>query len=344
MVVLTKKKVVEEVSGWLRVYDDGSVDRTWTGPPKVKFLSEPVPPSEEFVDGVATRHVVVDADSGLSVRIYIPEEAEEAEGAGTEPGRLPVLLHFHGGGFCISRADWHMYHAFYSRLVRSARAACVSVFLRRAPEHPLPAACDDAHAALLWLRAVAAGEAVEPWLAARADLGRVFLIGDSSGGNVVHHVAARASTENLSPLRLAGAIPIHPGFVRARRSESELKTENESPFLTLAMLDKFLALALPAGSTKDHPMTCPMGPQAAHLEGLDMPPFLVPIAERDLIYDTEMEYVEAMRKAGKEVEVLFSPGVGHSFYLNKIAVNGDPHTATQAELLVSAITEFVRKH
>ncbi|KAM1157733.1 hypothetical protein TB2_027874 [Malus domestica] len=48
-----------------------------------------------------------------------------------------------------------------------------------------------------------------------ADYDREFLIGDSSGGNIVHHVAAQARTADLSPLRLAGGIPIHPGFVRA---------------------------------------------------------------------------------------------------------------------------------
>ncbi|XP_068660323.1 probable carboxylesterase 17 [Aristolochia californica] len=332
------KKVVDEVSGWLRVYDDGSVDRTWTGPPDVKFLAEPFPPSEEFIDGVATRDVVIDAKSGLSLRIYLPE------GKADEEPKLPVLLHFHGGGFCISQADWVMYYAFYSRLVRTARAVCVSVFLRRAPEHRLPAACDDSYAALCWLRSIARGDVSETWLQARADLSRVFLIGDSSGGNIVHHVAARVVSEEFSPLTVAGAIPIHGGFVRAERSKSELQLEYESPFLTLAMLDKFLALALPIGSTKDHLITCPMGPQAPPLEGQDLPPFLVPIAQQDLIYDGEMEYVEAMKKAGKEVQVLYSPGLGHCFYLNKIAVDSDPHTAAQTELLIAGISEFIRKH
>ncbi|XP_058079346.1 probable carboxylesterase 15 [Magnolia sinica] len=330
------KKVVDEVSGWLRVYDDGSIDRSWAGPPEVEFLVTPVPPSKEFVDGVATHDVIIDPDSNLSVRIYVPEKQP------LDDPKLPLILHFHGGGFCVSRADWYMYYQFYARLVKSARAICVSVELRLAPDHRLPAAIDDCYDALLWLRSLARAELHEPWLEA-ADFSRVFLMGDSSGGNLVHEVAARAGSEEWEPLRLAGGVPIHPGFIRATRSKSELQLP-PSPFLTLDMVDKFLALALPLGSTKDHPITCPMGPAAPPLSRLNLPPFLVAVAENDMIRDTEMEYIEAMKKAGKDVEVLLSPGVGHTFYLNKIAVDSDPDTGTQTELLIGAISNFMKRH
>lgn len=236
--MVQEKKVVDQVSGWLRLFDDGSVDRTWTGPPQVKFMSDAVSPHKHFVDGVATADVTT--PDGLKLRIYLPERQEHS------PEKLPVLLHFHGGGFCISEADWFMYYAIYTRLAVSAGAVVVSVYLRRAPEHRLPAACDDGYAALLWLRSVARGESHEPWLDDHADFDRVFLIGDSSGGNIVHQVAARAGREDLKPVRLAGAIPIHPGFCRARRSKSELE-QPQTPFLTLDMVDKFLSLALPVG-------------------------------------------------------------------------------------------------
>ncbi|EOY19600.1 hypothetical protein QUC31_006028 [Theobroma cacao] len=335
--MVQEKKLVDEVSGWLRAYDDGSVDRTWTGPPEVKFMAEAVPPHEDFIEGVATRDVTIDSNSGLRVRIYLPEQVLTAK------TKLPILLHFHGGGFCISQADWYMYYHIYARLARSVPAICVSVYLRLAPENKLPAACDDGYATLLWLKSLAKGESHEPWLNDHADFNRVFLIGDSSGGNIVHQVAVRAGNLDLSPLRLAGGIPIHPGFVRAERSKSELE-QPESPFLTLDMVDKFLALALPIGSTKDHPITCPMGPAAPAMEGLNLPPFLFCVAEKDLIKDTEMEYYEAMRNANKEVELLISPGMGHSFYLNKIAVDMDPNYAAQTASLIAGIKEFVNKH
>ncbi|KAK6163099.1 hypothetical protein DH2020_002940 [Rehmannia glutinosa] len=166
-----EKKVIDEVSGWLRLFDDGSVDRTWTGPPQVKFMSEAVPPHHHFIDGVATADITT-AD-GLKLRIYLPENQEKND----DSEKLPILLHFHGGGFCISEADWYMYYTVYTRLARAARAMVVSVYLRRAPEHRLPAACDDGLAALLWLRSVAGKQSHEPWLSDHGDFGRVFLRG-----------------------------------------------------------------------------------------------------------------------------------------------------------------------
>ncbi|KAI3472341.1 hypothetical protein Pfo_031306 [Paulownia fortunei] len=332
--MIQEKKVIDEVSGWLRVFDDGSVDRTWTGPPQVKFMSDSVPPHHHFIDGVATTDTTSD---GLKLRIYLPERQEN------DLEKLPILLHFHGGGFCISEADWFMYYTVYTRLARATRAMVVSVYLSHAPEHRLPAACNDGFAALLWLRSVARGQSHEPWLHDHADFNRVFLIGDSSGGNIVHQVAARAGKENLNPLRLAGAIPIHPGFCRSQRSKSELE-QPETPFLTLDMVDKFLSLALPVGATKDHPITCPMGEAAPPVEELNLPPYLYCVAEQDLIKDTEMEYYEGMKKAKKEVELLMSHGVGHSFYLNKIAVDMDPKTADETHKLFQGIKEFIHKH
>lgn len=332
------KSLVLDVSGWLRLYDDGSVDRTWTGPPEVKFVAESVPPHDEFIDGVAVRDLVIDQNSGLRVRIYLPEVK-----CGGEVKKLPVVVHFHGGGFCISEADWFMYYHTYTNLAKSAEAICVSVYLRRAPEHRLPAQIEDGFSALKWLQSVALGNEIEPWIVEKADFNRVFLIGDSSGGNLVHSVAARAGETDLAPLKLAGGIPIHPGFVRAKRSKSEIENP-QSPFLTLDMVDKFLNLALPVGSSKDHPITCPMGSAAPPLEKLNLPPFLLCIAEKDLVIDTEMEYYEAMKAANKEVEILMSKEMGHSFYLNKIALKLDPETAAESDRLFAGIARFIKQH
>nr|XP_009770110.1 PREDICTED: probable carboxylesterase 17 [Nicotiana sylvestris] len=332
-----EKQVIEEVSGWLTVFEDGSVDRTLTGPPEDKFMAEAVPPHDDFIDGVAVKDVVADENSGSRLRIYLPERKDNSV------NKLPVILHFHGGGFCISQADWFMYYTVYTRLARVANAIIVSVFLPLAPEHRLPAACDAGFAALLWLRELSRQQGHEPWLNNYADFNRVFLIGDASGGNIVHQVAVRAGEENLSPLRLAGAIPIHTGFVRSYRSKSELEQE-QTPFLTLDMVDKFLGLALPVGSNKDHPITCPMGEAAPAVEELKLPPYLYCVAEKDLMKDTEMEFYEAMEKGEKDIELFINNGVGHSFYLNKTAVEIDLVTASETEKFLEAVAEFISKH
>lgn len=331
------KKVVDEVSGWLRIFDDGTVDRTWAGPSEAKFMVDPAPAHEEFIEGVAVRDVA--PQTGPQVRVYLPETRLEDD----PNGKLPIILHFPGGGFCISQASWFMYYQFYSKLAQLSRAIVVSVYLRLAPEHRLPAAVDDGYSALLWLTSLARSEAHESWLTTRADFGRVFLIGDSSGANLVHEVGARAGKTDLSPLKLAGSIPIHPGAVRSTRSRSESEMP-QTPFLTLDMADKFLSLALPIGSTKDHPITCPMGPNAPPLSGLHLPPILYCVADKDLLIDTEMEFFEALKNAGKNVELYVSNNMTHSFYLNKMAVDHDRETKAQTEKLYEAIIDFIKSH
>ncbi|KAI3731820.1 hypothetical protein L1987_63010 [Smallanthus sonchifolius] len=327
------RKIIDHVSGWLTLYDDGFVDRTWTGPPQFKFMSDPVPPHHHFIDGVATHDLLIDAPkSDLRVRVYLPEAPET--------GKLPIILHFHGGGFCISQADWFMYYNIYTRLARESGAIVVSTYLRLAPEHRLPAAIDDGYSTLLWLRDLANNKTHQPWLSSKGDFNRVFLIGDSSGGNIVHQVAKKAVCETLHPLRLAGAIPIHPGFVRSVRSKSEL-VKPQSPMLTLDMLDNFLKMGLPEGSTKDHPITCPMG---EGLQGLKLPPYLLCVAEDDLLVATEMEFYEGMKSDGKKIELLVSNGVAHSFYLNKIAIDVDANTSEQTRKLIEGISHFIGSH
>nr|DAD23842.1 TPA_asm: hypothetical protein HUJ06_025305 [Nelumbo nucifera] len=308
--MVCEKKLIDEVACWLKVFDDGSVDRTWNGRPEAEFIAKPVHPHEHFIDGVAVLDVKISTETNLSLRIYKPERNLDDE------KKIPVILHFHGGGFCISEPEWYFYYQFYTRIVRTARSICVSVKMRRAPEHRLPAAIDDCFSALLWLRDVARGKVS----------------------------SARTGTEELDPMRLAGGIPIHPGFVRAERSRSELENKSDSAFLTLEMVDKLLAYALPLGSTKDHPITCPMGPEAPPLAGLNLPPFLLVVAENDLIRDTQLEYYQAMKKAGKDIELMMNPGMAHCFYLNKIATDMDPRTALQTDRLLQTITDFIKRH
>lgn len=339
------KEVVEEVSGWLTLFSDGTVDRKWSGnDAAVLALTMQVPPSNDtFVDGVATKDVVVNEETGVWVRIYLPQTAlQQAE----NQCRLGVVLHLQGGGFCISHADWRMYYHFYTRLVRASNVICVSVDVRLAPEHRLPAACDDSFGALLWLRSVARGEREESWLSRYADFSRCVVMGDSSGGNLVHQVVLRALAtppDLLHPVCVRGGVSIHPGYVRCERSKSEMEIPPDSAFLTLDMVDKFLKLSAPEGcTTRDHAITNPMGPDAPPLKDLRFPRMLVAIADRDLMRDTQLEYCEAMKMGGHEVEVFISENVGHCFYLNEIAIKSDPHIAQETSKLLQTLDQFIQ--
>jgi acetyl esterase/lipase len=110
------------------------------------------------------------------------------------------------------------------------------------------------------------------------------------------------------------------------------------------MVHKFLSLALPIGSNKDHPFTCPMGTAAPPLDGLKLPPFLLCIAEKDMMKDTEIEYYEAMKKANKEIDLFVSKGMPHGFYLNKIAMDTDSTVSAQMDALIGRVKEFIEKY
>ncbi|CAA6663592.1 unnamed protein product [Spirodela intermedia] len=351
----TEKFVVDEVSGWLRVFSDGTVDRTWTGPPEVQFLATPYFPSSAnaAADGVTVHDLTVDTFSGLALRVYLPAGSEAEVGE-----HFPVLLTSTGGASALAAPAAHVLPVLRAPRRRDRRSRCQSTLgpphrapprpprgrlLRRPPVAPSLAQSPPPR------RRPPPPPAItlpSPPSAAAGTFSRVphrrKLRGEPGTRGGGARRKARGRLLGAAASRRRGADP--PGFVRSTRSRSEMDCSLETPFLTLDMLDKFLYLALPEGATKDHPITCPMGPQAPEMAGLRMPPVMVVVAERDLIRDTEMEYCEAMKAAGKEVEVVEESGVGHSFYLNKLAVDFDPHVGSQTAALIESIKDFVNRH
>ncbi|QRE72520.1 alpha/beta hydrolase [Methylobacterium aquaticum] len=96
-------------------------------------------------------------------------------GEGTEPGTpLPCLLYLHGGGWVLGNIDSHDW--ICRRLANLTRACVVSVDYRLAPEHPFPAAVEDAGVALAFVAERAEGLGIDP--------GRLAVGGDSAGGNL----------------------------------------------------------------------------------------------------------------------------------------------------------------
>ncbi|KAE8818556.1 putative carboxylesterase 15 [Hordeum vulgare] len=84
-----------------------------------------------------------------------------------------------------------------------------------------------------------------------------------------------------------------------------------------------------------------MGPNAPPLESVPLPPMLVVVGEKDLIHDTNLEYCDALRAAGKDVEVLINRSMTHSFYLNKFAVEWTPPPGSEPKSHALGIVRFV---
>uniref|UniRef100_A0ACD6AKP7 Uncharacterized protein n=1 Tax=Avena sativa TaxID=4498 RepID=A0ACD6AKP7_AVESA len=287
--------VVEDCLGILQLLSDGTVQRA------VIPLVLPGT-SAQTTSPVPWKDVAYDETRDLSLRMYVPS---------TDAGKkLPVLVYFHGGGFCVGSFAMPDVHDACLRLAASLPAVVLSVDYRLAPEHRLPAALDDVEALFSWLRAQAQAAAD----AGPADFGRVFVSGDSAGANIAHHVAVRVGSGALDagPLRIAGYVLLWPYFGGERRTASEAACPPDV-FLTLALYDQMWRLALPAGASRDHPAANPFGPESPALDGVELPPVLVAVGDRDMLLDRIVEYVARLKAAGKHVELVEFPGQGHGF-------------------------------
>ncbi|KAG6486243.1 tuliposide A-converting enzyme 1, chloroplastic-like [Zingiber officinale] len=284
---------------FLRIYKSGRVER---------FLGTGVVPAGvDSATGVVSKDVLVDPATNLSARLYLPGHPQ--------PDRtLPVLVYFHGGGFVIESAASPTYHNYLNALVAAAGVVAVSVEYRRAPECPLPAAYDDCFAALRW---VASRPAEEPWLAeGRADLGRLFLAGDSAGANIVHHAALRAAAEGLGrdEAAIEGLLLIHPFFWGSEPigSESRASADRE-------MIDKLWQLASPGTDGVDDPLINPAAKGAASLVALPGRRVVVAVAEKDMLKDRGRAYHELLRQSGwkgeARLEEAEGPDASHVFHL-----------------------------
>lgn len=145
-----------------------------------RFFTQPDPPAVADVRNLQ-------GDGGIPLRLYRPG-----------PGRLPLLVYFHGGGWTIGDLDTH--DVVCRTLAVQSGIAVLSVDYRLGPEHRFPAAVDDSIAAVRYARREAAALGI--------DADRVAVGGDSAGGNLaaVVSIAARDAGEPL-----AFQLLIYPG-------------------------------------------------------------------------------------------------------------------------------------
>lgn len=290
-------------------------------------------PAADVNDGrVEWKDALYDAGRGLGLRMYKPHRLDVAGDEEKEDGKHPVLVYFHGGGFCIGSYSRPKDHAVCLRLAAELPAVVLSFGYRLAPEHRLPAAHEDAAAALLWLGDQLTSDS--SWFADSADSRRVFVSGVSAGGNLAHHMAARFGKSGLEPVAtIAGYILLMPGLFSGEPTQSELDTPGTAS-LTREMFDGFFRLGMPAGASRDHPLVNPFGPDSPSLEETCVGRMLVVAAECDLFRDRNVEYAERMKEMGKDVELVVFSGQEHGFF--------GVHPASEADSqLMRVIKRFV---
>lgn len=275
-----------------------------------EFLDRKVQANANVVDGVFSFDVIVDRGTSLLIRVYRPAIGEETHTKISDLEKpvssdvvVPVILFFHGGSFAHSSANSAIYDILCRRLVGMCKAVVVSVNYRRAPENRYPCAYDDGWTALQWVNS-------RPWLKSKDSKVHLYLAGDSSGGNIVHHVALKAVESGIDIL---GNILLNPMFGGQERTESEKKLDGKY-FVTVQDRDWYWRAFLPEGADRDHEACNPFGPNGKSLKGIKFPKSLVVVAGLDLIQDWQMAYVEGLKKAGQEVKLLYLEQATVGFY------------------------------
>lgn len=169
----------------------------------------------------------------LQLRLYKP-----ADSTGS---KLPVFFYFHGGGFCIGSRTWPNCQNYCFQLTSRLRAVVVAPDYRLAPENRLPDAIEDGFEALKWLQTQAVSDEPDPWLSHVADFSHVYISGDSAGGNIAHHLAARLGfgSPELDPVRVRGYVLLAPFFGGTIRTKSEAEGPKDA-FLNLELIDRLV--------------------------------------------------------------------------------------------------------
>jgi acetyl esterase/lipase len=235
-------------------------------------------------------------------------------------GPAPLLVFYHGGGWTLGDLDTH--DALCRLTCRDAGVHVLSIDYRLAPEHPAPAAVDDAYAAFRWAHENAGGLGAIP--------GKVAVGGDSAGGNLAAVVAQLARDE--AP---GGPMPVlqwllYPGTDCAAQTRSR-SLFADGFLLTKRDIDWFEAQYLGgSGVEPTDPRVSPL--LADTLSGL--PPALIAIAGFDPLRDEGERYAAGLRAAGTSVDLRSLGSLTHAF-ANLFPFGGGCAVATTE--LVSAL-------
>jgi acetyl esterase len=230
-------------------------------------------------------HVRDETAEGVPVRIYRADRGDVP---------LPVVVYFHGGGWVfgsVKRND-----ALGRDLAIRTGAVVVSVDYRLAPEHPFPAAADDAWTVL---RDIFARPAFYQ------SNGSIALVGDSAGGNLAAVAAWQARDAGL---RLAHQVLVYP--VLDAHQDTPSYTEFAKGFGLDAEEMAWFVRQYAAGADLADPRLSPLRlPSVAGLA-----PATVVTAGCDVLRDEGERYGERLAEAGVPVEVRRFEGAVHSFF------------------------------
>lgn len=250
----------------------------------------------------------IDGPAGpIPIRVYWPDTAPGA-------GGHPLTVFFHGGGFALGDLDTH--DATAREHAVGADTVVVSVDYRLAPEHPYPAAVEDAWAATCW--------AADNAKSLGADPSRIAVAGDSAGGNlsaVVAHLARDAHRSGGGP-QVVFQLLWYP----ATTWDTSLPSFTENATAPILDRDAIAAFTEWYAGHVD-PTEPPPGLAPARAEDLTgVAPAYIAIAGHDPLRDDGAHYAELLRAAGVPVELHNAQTLVHGY----LGYSGVVPAATEA--------------
>ena len=227
---------------------------------------------------------------------------------------LPVLLHIHGGGFCILHPE--NFEGMEAAWALDLRCMVVSVDYRLAPQHPFPAAPEDCYAALLWTVENAAELGIDPE--------RLVVTGGSAGGALSAAVCLMSRDRGGPRIAYQGLmIPVLDDRLHQPSHEQAQNAEGFDARSAIGMWLHYL------GEDYDREKTSPYAAPARADDLSGLPPAFIQTNGLDPLRDEGVEFALRLMAEGIDVELYNAPGAYHG------ADPLDPRAAAQAYRLYS---------
>jgi acetyl esterase len=260
-----------------------------------RTMAESIAIAEDPIEDAPTwRPLEVAGATGTrAARMYTPRDAEEGQAR-------PAIVFFHGGGWVTGDLDTH--HTWCLRLAKLSAVPVIAVSYRLAPEHPFPAAIDDALASFedIVTRSAALG----------LDATRLAVAGDSAGGNLAAGVSLATRSRSARPCL---AVLIYPAL-DATLTWPSITDLGDGFLLTRDSLHWYMDRYL-SGPARD---TSYIDPRLSPLHTKDVsgaPPTLVSVAGFDPLRDEALDFARKLRAAGVTVETHDARAMVHGYLL-----------------------------
>jgi epsilon-lactone hydrolase len=259
----------------------------------------------EEVDGEEPGRIV-DATAGFDGEWIDPQ-------TGFNPNQ--VILYLHGGAYVNKTPAFHRRYVRHLASLTNTRALMVDY--RLAPEHPFPAALDDAVTAYKWL--LSSGYKSE----------QIVIAGDSAGGGLSAACLLSCREQNLP--QPAAAVLLSPWLDLAGTGNSILRLEDADKQLHWENLEKS-ARAYYDKFPPTHPLVSPLFGDLN-----DLPPILIIAGGREILLDDSLRFADRLSMGECEVELIVQPDMGHVWLVFQPFI-------PEAEAANLHLAEFIQDH